>query len=144
MHLPPSRCLLHRCKHQCSRQRRHQALVAELTPGGSPRKVTFYQAGSSEMFGAVPPPQSERTPFYPRSPYWCHQSRGPLVGGQLPRRPGLFICDGILFKADRPYVRWSLESEAVLYAPSGAAIIIGDVPPNEALTVLRAARDRAR
>jgi GDPmannose 4,6-dehydratase len=33
------------------------------------RSVRFYQAGSSEMFGASPPPQNERTPFYPRSPY---------------------------------------------------------------------------
>jgi len=29
----------------------------------------MYQAGSSEMFGAAPPPQNEKTPFYPRSPY---------------------------------------------------------------------------
>src|SRR5687767_8531725 len=33
------------------------------------RQVRVYQAGSSEMFGASPAPQSERTPFYPRSPY---------------------------------------------------------------------------
>ena len=33
------------------------------------RQVRLYQAGSSEMFGAAPPPQSETTPFYPRSPY---------------------------------------------------------------------------
>src|SRR5215472_3803182 len=33
------------------------------------RKPRFYQAGSSEMFGAAPPPQREDTPFYPRSPY---------------------------------------------------------------------------
>ena len=31
--------------------------------------IRFYQAGSSEMFGAEPPPQDESTPFYPRSPY---------------------------------------------------------------------------
>src|SRR3977135_2391676 len=35
----------------------------------SGREPRFYQAGSSEMFGASPPPQNERTPFYPRSPY---------------------------------------------------------------------------
>ncbi len=33
------------------------------------KAVRFYQAGSSEMFGATPPPQTESTPFYPRSPY---------------------------------------------------------------------------
>src|SRR4030042_1785047 len=32
-------------------------------------KARFYQASSSEMFGAPPPPQNEKTPFYPRSPY---------------------------------------------------------------------------
>src|ERR1700733_5502701 len=35
----------------------------------SDRKIRFYQAGSSEMFGAAPAPQSETTPFSPRSPY---------------------------------------------------------------------------
>src|SRR5579884_1092585 len=35
----------------------------------SKRSVRFYQAGSSEMFGAAPPPQNEATPFHPRSPY---------------------------------------------------------------------------
>ncbi len=35
----------------------------------SGREVRFYQAGSSEMFGAAPPPPNEKTPFYPRSPY---------------------------------------------------------------------------
>src|ERR1700730_6108580 len=37
--------------------------------GESGREPRFYQAGSSEMFGTSPPPQNEKTPFYPRSPY---------------------------------------------------------------------------
>ena len=49
------------------------------------REPRFYQAGSSEMFGASPPPQNEKTPFYPRSPYavsklaahwYCRQPAG--------------------------------------------------------------------
>ena len=35
----------------------------------SGKTIEFYQAGTSEMFGAAPAPQSETTPFYPRSPY---------------------------------------------------------------------------
>src|SRR4030067_66058 len=52
--------------------------TCDLTGMGTPRtlealtrangKARFYQASSSEMFGASPPPQSEKTPFYPRSP----------------------------------------------------------------------------
>jgi GDPmannose 4,6-dehydratase len=44
-----------------------EALRASLIEKG--KDVRFYQAGSSEMFGAAPAPQSEKTPFYPRSPY---------------------------------------------------------------------------
>jgi GDPmannose 4,6-dehydratase len=44
-----------------------EALRDHAQHGGSPAR--YYQAGSSEMFGASPPPQNERTPFYPRSPY---------------------------------------------------------------------------
>ena len=44
-----------------------EAVRDHLLHGG--RQVRYYQAGSSEMFGAAPPLQNERTPFYPRSPY---------------------------------------------------------------------------
>jgi hypothetical protein len=43
--------------------------------------VRFYQAGSSEMFGSAAAPQSESTPFYPRSPYAVSQGGGPLARG---------------------------------------------------------------
>jgi GDPmannose 4,6-dehydratase len=52
--------------------------------GRSGRPVRFYQAGSSEMFGAAPAPQSEATPFYPR-PVRREQGCGALVRRELPR-----------------------------------------------------------
>jgi nucleoside-diphosphate-sugar epimerase len=50
----------------------------------SGRLVRYYQAGSSEMFGAAPPPQNEATPLSAQS-LWCQQGCGALVCGQLPR-----------------------------------------------------------
>lgn len=61
------------------------------------KKVRVYQAGSSEMFGASPPPQSERTPFYPRSPYAAAKVHAYWAAVNYREAYGLFICNGILF-----------------------------------------------
>lgn len=61
------------------------------------RKVRFYQAGSSEMFGASPPPQSEKTPFYPRSPYAVAKVYAYWQTVNYREAYGLFACNGILF-----------------------------------------------
>jgi GDPmannose 4,6-dehydratase len=61
------------------------------------RKVRMYQAGSSEMFGAAHPPQSEATPFYPRSPYAVSKVAGHWYAVNYREAYGLFICNGILF-----------------------------------------------
>ena len=60
-------------------------------------KVRFYQAGTSEMFGASPPPQSEQTPFYPRSPYAAAKVYAYWQTINHREAYNLFACNGILF-----------------------------------------------
>ncbi|HEX7003914.1 MAG TPA: GDP-mannose 4,6-dehydratase [Trueperaceae bacterium] len=60
-------------------------------------EVRFYQAGTSEMFGATPPPQSETTPFYPRSPYAAAKVMSYHLVRNYREAYGLFACNGILF-----------------------------------------------
>jgi GDPmannose 4,6-dehydratase len=60
-------------------------------------QIRFYQAGSSEMFGAAKPPQSEETPFYPRSPYAVSKVAAHWYAVNYREAYGLFISNGILF-----------------------------------------------
>jgi GDPmannose 4,6-dehydratase len=61
-------------------------------------KPKFYQASSSELFGkAVETPQSETTPFYPRSPYGCAKAYSFYITVNYRESYGLFACNGILF-----------------------------------------------
>ncbi len=62
----------------------------------------IYQASSSEMFGASPPPQNERTPFYPRSPYGCAKVYAYWMGVNYREAYGLHITNGILFNHESP------------------------------------------
>ncbi len=64
--------------------------------------VKFYQAGSSEMYGASAPPQNETTPFYPRSPYGVSKLAAHWFGVNYREAYGLFICNGILFNHESP------------------------------------------
>jgi GDPmannose 4,6-dehydratase len=68
----------------------------------SAREVRFYQAGSSEMFGAAPAPQSETTPFYPRSPYAVSKVAAHWFAINYREAYNLFICNGILFNHESP------------------------------------------
>ena len=61
------------------------------------QQIRFYQAGSSEMFGASKPPQSEATPFYPRSPYAVSKLAAHWYAVNYREAYGLFISNGILF-----------------------------------------------
>ena len=67
--------------------------VQELTGG----EIRFYQAGTSEMFGAAPPPQSEKTPFYPRSPYAAAKIYAYWMTINYREAYDLFASNGILF-----------------------------------------------
>ncbi|WP_055499332.1 GDP-mannose 4,6-dehydratase [Streptomyces albus] len=62
----------------------------------------IYQASSSEMFGAAPPPQNEATPFHPRSPYGCAKVFGYWSTVNYREAYGLFAVNGILFNHESP------------------------------------------
>ena len=65
--------------------------------------IRFYQASSSEMFGKVrETPQTELTPFYPRSPYGVAKVYGHYITVNYRESYGLFACSGILFNHESP------------------------------------------
>lgn len=70
--------------------------------GRTGERVRFYQAGSSEMFGAAPPPQNEDTPFRPRSPYAVAKVFAHHITVNYREAYGLFACNGILFNHESP------------------------------------------
>lgn len=66
-------------------------------------EVRFYQAGSSEMYGKVQEiPQTETTPFYPRSPYACAKVYSHWQTVNYRESYGMFACNGILFNHESP------------------------------------------
>ena len=68
----------------------------------SPKKIKVYQASSSEMFGSASPPQSEHTPFAPRSPYACAKAYAFWLSENYRKGYGLFISTGIMFNHESP------------------------------------------
>jgi len=65
--------------------------------------IRFYQASSSEMFGnAVQTPQTEETPFYPRSPYGVAKVYGHWITVNYRESYGLYACSGICFNHESP------------------------------------------
>jgi GDPmannose 4,6-dehydratase len=65
-------------------------------------KIRFYQASSSEMFGATNPPQNEASPFHPRSPYAVAKVFGHYMTQNYRESYGMFACSGILFNHESP------------------------------------------
>jgi GDPmannose 4,6-dehydratase len=68
----------------------------------SGNRVRFYQASSSEMFGASLPPQNEETPFKPRSPYACAKVYAYWMVKNYRDGYNMFACNGILFNHESP------------------------------------------
>ena len=66
------------------------------------KKTKFYQAGTSEMFGASKPPQNEKTKFYPRSPYAAAKVYAHWITINYREAYNIFACNGILFNHESP------------------------------------------
>ena len=93
--------------------------MRELVPD-----ARFYQASSSEMYGKVrEAPQSERTPFYPRSPYGVAKAYGHFITVNYRESYDLFCCSGILFNHESP--RRGLEFVTRKVTHGAAAIRLG-------------------
>jgi GDPmannose 4,6-dehydratase len=76
-------------------------ISASRTPGRG--QIRFYQASSSEMFGMVAEsPQTERTPFHPRSPYGVAKTYGHFLTQNYRESYGMFAVSGILFNHESP------------------------------------------
>jgi len=65
-------------------------------------KCRFYQASTSELFGATPPPQDENTPFYPRSPYGAAKIYSYWITKNYREAYDMFAVNGILFNHESP------------------------------------------
>ena len=65
-------------------------------------ETRFYQASSSELYGATPPPQHEETPFYPRSPYGVAKLYSYWITKNYREAYGMFAVNGILFNHESP------------------------------------------
>jgi GDPmannose 4,6-dehydratase len=74
-----------------------------MVGGTDNNPIRFYQASSSEMFGKVREvPQSELTPFHPRSPYGCAKVFGHDITVNYRESYGIYACSGILFNHEGP------------------------------------------
>ena len=103
------------------------------------RKIKYYQASSSEMFGKVREvPQTEMTPFYPRSPYGVAKVYGHYLTVNYRESYGLFACSGILFNHESP--RRGLEFVTRKISQGVAKIVMGEAKELR-LGNLDAARD---
>lgn len=78
-------------------------LLEAIRINGLEKKTRFYQASTSELFGLIQEPiQSEKTPFYPRSPYGVAKMYSYWIVVNYRESFGIFACNGILFNHESP------------------------------------------
>lgn len=78
-------------------------LLEAIRINGMEKKTKFYQASTSELFGLIQEPiQSEKTPFYPRSPYGVAKLYAYWITVNYRESFGMFACNGILFNHESP------------------------------------------
>ena len=98
--------------------------AVRIVGGSQNNPMRFYQASSSEMFGKVrETPQTETTPFHPRSPYGCAKVFGHDITVNYRESYGMFACSGILFNHEGP--RRGLEFVTRKVTNSAARIKLG-------------------
>lgn len=90
------------------------------------KPIRVYNASSSEMFGSAPPPQSEDTPFHPRSPYAVSKVAGYWYGVNYREAYGLFVANGILFNHESPRRGETFLSRKVTRAATRIAVGLQD------------------
>lgn len=103
------------------------------------KKVKFYQASTSELYGKVQEvPQSEKTPFYPRSPYGVAKLYGYWIIINYREAYDIFACNGILFNHESPRRGETFVTRKITRA---AALIAAGLQKTLALGNLDAKRD---
>src|SRR6187431_3329964 len=91
------------------------------------KKTKIYQASTSELYGLVQAvPQSETTPFYPRSPYAVAKLYGYWITVNYREAYGMFACNGILFNHESPRRRETFVTRKITRATSRIALGLQD------------------
>jgi GDPmannose 4,6-dehydratase len=86
-------------------------------------KAKFYQASTSEMFGkVVEVPQTEETPFYPRSPYGVAKLYGHWITKNYRESYGMYACSGILFNHESPRRGENFVTSKIVLSLYGVAV----------------------
>ncbi len=94
------------------------------------KDIRFYQASSSEMFGKVQQvPQTETTPFYPRSPYGVAKVYGHWITVNYRESYDMFTCSGILFNHESPRRGLEFSTHKVTYHAAKIALGLADKLP---------------